>query len=58
VSLKNDVEREMGVPIRIRAGAPGSLRVLVDGKEVFSKQRAGRSPTSSEIVRLIRETSY
>jgi predicted Rdx family selenoprotein len=54
VSLKNEVERELGVPIRLRAGAPGSLTVLVNGERIFSKKEAGRSPNSAEIVQLIR----
>lgn len=55
MSLKNDVEREFGVPVRVRAGAPGSLRVLVDGSEIYSKKETGRSPAAGEIVKLIRE---
>lgn len=55
MSLKKDIERELGIPIRVRAGAPGSLRVLVDGEQVYSKKEAGRSPTAAEIVNLIRE---
>jgi len=32
----------------------GQLDVLVDGKLVFSKKQAGRSPTSAEIVKLVK----
>lgn len=55
MSLKNEVEKELGIPIRIRAGAPGSLRVLVNGEQIYSKQQQGRLPGAAEIVRLIRE---
>jgi len=55
VSLKDKMERELGIPIRLRAGAPGSLRVLLDGVEIYSKQQAGRSPNAAEIVQFIRE---
>lgn len=55
MSLKNDIERELGIPTRVRAGAPGSLRVLVDGEQIFSLKQAGRSPESAEIIGLIRE---
>jgi len=48
------MERELGIPIRLRAGAPGSLRVLVDGEQIFSKQEAGRDPDANELVRAIR----
>ena len=29
-------------------------KMLVDGKLVFSKKQAGRSPTAADIVRLVR----
>lgn len=47
VSLKNDIERELGIPIRVRAGAPGSFNVLVNGQRVYSKKqdRAFRQPS-------------
>jgi len=57
VSLKNSIEREIGIPIRLRAGAPGSFKVLLDGEQLYSKKEAGRSPNAAEIVRLIREKS-
>jgi selT/selW/selH-like putative selenoprotein len=55
VSLKKDLEQELGIPIRLRAGAPGSFRVFLDGEEIYSKKRAGHSPQSAEIIRLLRE---
>ncbi len=54
VSLKNNLERELGVPIRVRAGAPGSFVVLLNGEQIYSKKQTGRSPNTSEIVQLIR----
>jgi predicted Rdx family selenoprotein len=39
---------------RVRWGGFGQLDVVVDGKLVFSKKQAGRSPTAAEIVRLVR----
>jgi hypothetical protein len=39
---------------RIRAGGAGQLDVLIDGKLVFSKKQAGRSPTAADIVRAVR----
>jgi selT/selW/selH-like putative selenoprotein len=55
VSLKNILERELGIRIRLRAGAPGSLDVLLNGEQVYSKKQAGRSPNAAEIIELIRE---
>lgn len=39
---------------RITWGGFGALDVLIDGKLVFSKKQAGRSPTSADIVRAAR----
>lgn len=55
MSLRNDIERELGTRVRVRAGAPGSLNVIVDGERIFSRQQAGRPPIPAEIVRLMRE---
>ncbi|MGH9438914.1 MAG: Rdx family protein [Terriglobia bacterium] len=57
MSLKNDIERELGIPIRLRAGAPGSFSVLLNGEQIYSKKQAGHSPNPSEIIKLIREKS-
>lgn len=54
MSLKDAVERELHLPVRLRAGAPGSLNVFVDGEQVFSKKQMGRSPTPPELIELIR----
>ena len=37
MSLKTDIERELGVPIRLRAGGPGALDVYVNGEQIYSK---------------------
>jgi selT/selW/selH-like putative selenoprotein len=55
VSLKESIEREFPVPVRLRAGAPGALDVFVDGERVYSKKQAGRLPTSGEVLTLIRD---
>ena len=57
MSLKNEIERELGIPIKLRAGAPGSLSVLLNGEQIYSKKQSGRSPDAAEIIRLIRETA-
>lgn len=54
MSLKNEMEREFGVPIRLRAGLPGSLDIYLDGEQIYSKKRTGRSPTAPELIELIR----
>ena len=55
MSLKNNIERELGIPIRVRAGAPGSLRVLLNGETIYSKKQEGHSPDPAEIVHIIRQ---
>ena len=52
--LKDDIERELGLPTRLRAGAPGALDVFVDGEQIYSKKRTGRMPNSGELIGLIR----
>ena len=54
MSLRQDLSKSLGVTPRIRWGGPGQLDVLVDGKVVFSRKQAGRSPTAAEIARLVR----
>ena len=54
VSLKQDLERSLGVSPTIRWGGPGQLDVLVDGTLVFSKKSAGRLPAPGELTELIR----
>ena len=53
MSLRDDLSRTLRVTPRIRFGGFGQLDVMVDGKVVFSKKQAGRSPTTAEIVRLV-----
>lgn len=50
-----EIERELGVPVTLVRGARGVFDVVVDGRLVFSKDRAGRFPDPGEVVRLIRQ---
>lgn len=54
MSLKNRIENELGLPVRVRAGGPGSLDVFVDGEQIYSKRRTGRFPEAAELISLIR----
>lgn len=54
MSLRDHIERELGVSIRVRAGAPGALDVFVDGEQIYSKKKTGRLPTADELISLIR----
>jgi hypothetical protein len=54
VSLKQDIERELNIPVRIRMGAPGSLNIFADGQQVYSYQQTKRMPQSPEIIATLR----
>jgi selT/selW/selH-like putative selenoprotein len=54
VSLKSQIERELGSPVRVRAGAPGALDVFVNGEKIYSKKQTGRMPSGEELIGLIR----
>jgi len=58
VSLKENVESKLGIPIRIRLGKPGALDVFVDGQRIYSKKQTGRLPTADEIIELIRARGF
>jgi hypothetical protein len=53
VSLKQEIDRRLGVDSKIRIGAPGALDVLLDGEILFSAKVSKRMPTSGEILALI-----
>jgi predicted Rdx family selenoprotein len=55
VSLKQDIERELKISVKIKMGSPGSLNVIVDGKTIYSKTESGRMPTSAELIARLRE---
>lgn len=57
MSLKHDIERELGLPVRIKMGGPGSLNVFANGRKIFSHQESRRRPQSAEIIATIRSLS-
>lgn len=54
MSLKQDIERELKIPVRIKMGAPGSLNVFADGKQIFSHQESKRMPQTAEIIAALK----
>lgn len=54
MSLKHQIERELGLPVRVRTGAPGALDVFADGEQIYSKKKTGRMPSGDELIALIR----
>jgi selT/selW/selH-like putative selenoprotein len=53
VSLKEAIERQLGVPTSIKTGGPGAFDVSVDGRRIFSKKESGRMPQPGEIIALL-----
>ncbi len=54
MSLKQDIERELGIPVRIKMGGPGSLNIFANGKKIFSYQESHKHPNSPEIIASLR----
>jgi predicted Rdx family selenoprotein len=57
VSLKKVIEQELGIPVRVRMGAPGSLDVYYRGEQIYSKKQTGRLPRAEELIELVRRKS-
>jgi len=53
VSLKQDIESKLGVPVKLRAGMPGALDIYVDRERIYSKGQTGRMPRSADILAAI-----
>ncbi|HSE92101.1 MAG TPA: Rdx family protein [Methylomirabilota bacterium] len=51
--LREEIQRTLGTPAKIRWGGFGELTVTVDGRTVFSKRQAGRVPEPGEVARLL-----
>jgi hypothetical protein len=54
VSLKGRIEAELGVRTRLRIGSPGSLAVIVNGRQIYSKKKSEHPPAADELIRLVR----
>jgi predicted Rdx family selenoprotein len=54
VSLKSELERELGTPVKVKMGRPGALNVYVNGRQVYSYQRGGRYPDAKQLAAAIR----
>jgi len=56
VSLKENIERQLQIPTRIRMGAPGSLDIIFEGRKIYSKKQTGRLPSIEEVIALLRNS--
>ena len=54
MSLKDAIERELGIPVRLRMGGPGALDVFLDQEQIYSKKNKGQMPAAREIIDMIR----
>ena len=53
MSLKQDIEKKLGVPVKVKAGMPGSMDVYLDGERIYSKAETGKMPQYADIVPAI-----
>ena len=53
VRLRTELQSTLRVAAKIRWGGLGELTVLVDGRPVFSRRQAGRTPRPGEIAQLV-----
>ena len=53
--LAGEIEKELGIGVKLVAGDTGSFDVFVNENLIFSKKKAGRFPESDEIIQLIIE---
>jgi len=51
------LQAEFGARAELISGSGGIFVVAVDGRELFSKAKAGRFPEPDEIVAMIKELS-
>ena len=53
MSLKLDIEKKLGIPVKLKAGMPGSMDVYLDGQRIFSKAQTGRMAQFADIAPAI-----
>jgi selenoprotein W-related protein len=52
--LGDELKRELNADVALIAGSGGVYEITVNGKNIFSKARAGRFPEPGEIVSLVK----
>jgi len=55
VSLKLEIEQKLGIPVKLRAGMPGSMDIYVDRERIYSKSKTGKMPQNTDIVAAIEQ---
>ncbi len=54
MSLKQDIEKQLGITVKLKAGMPGSLDIYADRERIYSKSKSGPLPHSPEIISAIK----
>ena len=47
------MKEKLGAEVELIAGSGGVFEVVADGREIFSKKKAGRFPADGEIAGLL-----
>jgi hypothetical protein len=55
VSLKSEIESKLAIPVKVKAGMPGSLDVYLDRERIYSKPPGGKMPQNADILAAITE---
>ena len=55
MSLKNDIEKQLGLPVKVKAGMPGSLDIYAGSERIFSKTQTGAMPRNADILAAIKQ---
>jgi len=53
VSLKQAIEKQLGLPVNVKAGMPGALDIYADGERIYSKPKNGPLTQAPDIVSAI-----
>jgi selT/selW/selH-like putative selenoprotein len=53
VRLKKELESRLDATVKLAMAGIGAFVVMVDGKEIFSKREAGRTPQLEELLEKI-----
>jgi hypothetical protein len=55
VSLKSEIESKLAIPVKVKAGMPGSLDVYLDRERIYSKSASGKMPQNADILAAIEQ---
>ncbi len=53
MSLQSLLQSKLGIKPAIKISTPGEMKVVVDGREVFSYKREGKMPSLEELAQRV-----